>query len=292
VTLVPWAVAAVAILVAGRLAWARWARRLPDDGVVPGDGRARLRSAALDALGEAVLIAAPDGGLFDCNASALALFDREREAIEAQHVTLLRRFEAVDPREPYRVAAEHAVWSGEAWARQPDGGMTLCRARVIAIHDARGGIAGYIESYRDVLNDRALGEEVRDLLYGVRAFDPYATSDDETIRGIRDELRVLGEAFRDLDVVIRHYERLLPPLAANDPIAEVIAGPAHDARSVVASVGVPGLLDRIPRSLARLRGHLQQLAARTSATDEPGRPLGSAGPEPRSAPVLGRAMHS
>jgi hypothetical protein len=292
VTLVPWAVAAVAILVAGRLAWSRWARRLPDDGVVPGDGRARLRAAALDALGEAVLITTPDGGVFDCNRSALGLFDREREAIEAQHVTLLRRFEAVDPREPYRVAGERTVWSGEAWARQPDGGMTLCRARVIAIHDARGGIAGYIESYRDVLNDGALGEEVRDLLYGVRAFDPYGSSDDETIRGIRDELRVLGEAFRDLDVVLRQYERLLPPLAGNDPITEVIAGPAHDARSAVASAGVPGLLDRIPRSLARLRAHLQQLAARTSDTDEPARPLGAAGPEPQRGAALRRAMPS
>ena len=76
---------------------------------------------------------------------------------------------------------------------------------------------------------------------------------------VRDELRVLSEGFRDLDHVLKQYERLLPSLGANDPLTESIAGAAHDARAAVAAVGVPALLEQIPRALARLRAPLQNL---------------------------------
>lgn len=221
-----------------------------------------LRSVALDAVTEAVLITDLDGRVRDCNSAALALFDRHRTAIEEQFASTLRRFEGTDARDPSRVAAERAVWLGEAWARQPDGGMKLCQVRVVAIRDKRSRVTGFVESYRDAVTDRAFSEEFRNLLYGVRAFDAATASPDESLRTIRDELRLLGEAFRDLDLVIRQYERLLPSLAADDPLTETIAGVAHDARSAVAAAGVPGLLEEIPRSLARLRAHLQRLSAR------------------------------
>jgi hypothetical protein len=80
------------------------------------------------------------------------------------------------------------------------------------------------------------------------------------LRALQEELRVLSEAFRDLDLVIRKYERLLPALSADDPLAEAIAGEALDARAAVAAVGVPALLEEIPRALSRVRGQLRQLA--------------------------------
>lgn len=210
-----------------------------------------LRAAAIDSLAEAVLIAEHDGRIRDCNASALALFGRHRGELEDQYTTGLRRFDGVDPAEPYRAAAERAVWVGEAWAKQPDGGMKLCQVRVIALRDNRARVVAFAESYRDVALDRDIGQEVRDLVYGVRAFESSgAEGDGES--SMREDLRLLSEGFRDLEHVLRQYERLLPSLGADDPLAESIAGTASDVRSTVASVGVTALLQEIPRALARL----------------------------------------
>jgi hypothetical protein len=269
-SLAPWIAISVVFLVSVGLVAFRRSKRpvaaarsqppaVPERPAPSPDERVMLRSYALDALGEAVLITDRDGRIRDCNSSALTLFDRHRAAIEEQFASSLRRFEGLDQDDPRRVASERAVWVGEAWARQPDGGVKLCLARVIAVRDAQARVTGFVESYRDTTTDRTIGEEFRDLLYGVRAFDSGSASPNESMRAVREELRLLAEAFRDLDLVIRHYERLLPSLGADDPLAESIAGVASDARAAVAAVGVPTLLEEIPRALARLRGHLQQL---------------------------------
>lgn len=219
------------------------------------DERSTLRAASLDSLEEAVLIADRDGRIRDCNSSALTLFGRHRGELEDQYAAGLRRFDGLNQAEPYRVASEQAVWRGEGWARLPDGGMKLCQTRVIAIRDARARIVAFAESYREVANDRDIEQEMRDLVYGVRAFESTVDQDDAT-PSVREDLRVLSEGFRDLEHVLKHYERLLPSLGADDPIAESIAGAAHDVRTAVAAVGVQALLQEIPRALARLRGRM------------------------------------
>ena len=232
------------------------------------DERATLRAAALDSLAEAVLVTDGESRIRDCNSSALTLFNRHRGEVEDQYGAALRRFDGLDQKEPYRQASERSVWVGEGWARQPDGGMKLCQVRVMAIRDARARIVAYAESFREVAQDRNIEEEVRDLLYGVRAFEPSGTPD-EQLYAARDELRVLSEGFRDLDHVLRQYERLLPALGADDPLAESIAGAAHDARAAVSAVGVPALLEEIPRALARLRSHLQNVPQEAQAFVDP-----------------------
>jgi hypothetical protein len=232
------------------------------------DERAILRASALDSLAEAVLVTDDNGRVRDCNASALTLFNRHRGEVEEQFATSLRRFDGLDQSEPYTLAREHAVWVGEGWAKQPDGGMKLCQVRVMAIRDARARVVAFAESFRDVARDRNIEQDVRDLLYGVRAFEPTG-SPSERLSAVRDELRVLSEGFRDLDHVLKQYERLLPSLGADDPLAESIAGAAHDARAAVAAVGVPALLEEIPRALSRLRAHLQSLPADALPPDAP-----------------------
>ena len=278
VSLLPWIVVAAVLLATGTLTLLRRQRREhPATDAAPSpvseeplvDERTMRRSYALDALGEAVLILDRDARIRDCNSSALALFDRHRSAIEDQFGSALRRFEGMDQSDPHRVASERAVWLGEAWARQPDGGVKLCLARVIAVRDRQARLTGFVESFRDVTAERALSEEFRDLLYGVRAFDSVSGSPNETVRAIRADIRVLTEAFRDLDLVVRQYERLLPSLGADDPLTESIAGVAHEARAAVASVGVAALLEEIPRSLARLRGHLQEVVEELGVGEEP-----------------------
>ena len=232
------------------------------------DDRAIIRASALDSLAEAVLITDDNARVRDCNASALTLFNRHRGEVEEQFATSLRRFDGLDQSEPYKLAREHAVWVGEGWARQPDGGMKLCQVRVMAIRDARARVVAFAESFRDVAHDRNIEQDVRDLLYGVRTFEP-SGSQSERLSSVRDELRVLSEGFRDLDHVLKQYERLLPSLGADDPLAESIAGAAHDARAAVAAVGVPALLEEIPRALARLRANLQSLPPDVMPADAP-----------------------
>jgi hypothetical protein len=151
--------------------------------------------------------------------------------------------------------------------------MRLCHVRVVTLRDERSRILGFAESFRDVAQDRKDEQELRDLLYGVRAFEASGGSSPESLEALREEIRVLSEAFRDLDHVLRQYERLLPSLSADDPLAESIAGLAHDARTAAATVGVPALLEEIPRALSRMRGHLQQVASELrSAPSESGSP--------------------
>jgi PAS domain S-box-containing protein len=265
-----WLLIAAALAVGVLLGWKLGARALKKPAAKPAsaaavpDERATLRASALDSLAEAVLITDDNGRIRDCNSSALTLFNRHRGEVEDQFATALRRFDGLDQTEPYKRAREHAVWVGEGWARQPDGGMRLCQLRVMAIRDPRARIVAFAESFREVAQDRNIEQEVRDLLYGVRAFESSGTSS-EKLSVVRDELRVLSEGFRDLDHVLKQYERLLPSLGADDPLAESIAGAAHDARAAFAAVGVPALLEEIPRALARLRAHLQTLAPDSDA---------------------------
>jgi hypothetical protein len=116
------------------------------------------------------------------------------------------------------------------------------------------------------VHDRNVEQEVRNLLYGVRTFEP-SGSRDERLSQVLEELRVLSEGFRDLDHVMRQYERILPSLSADDPLTESIAGVAADARAAVTAVGVPALLEEIPRALSRLRAHLQSLTPDETETD-------------------------
>jgi hypothetical protein len=161
--------------------------------------------------------------------------------------------------------------------------MKLCQVRVIAIRDARARIVAFAESFRDVAEDRDIEQDVRDLLYGVRAFESTSTTDG--VASPREDLRLLSEGFRDLDHVLRQYERLLPSLGADDPLSESIAGAAHDVRATVAQVGVSSLLQEIPRALSRLRGHLQR--ASDPAADDPDPLVASAPERPSDGSTLG-----
>jgi PAS domain-containing protein len=232
------------------------------------DERATLRASALDSLADAVLVVDAEGRVRDCNSSALTLFDRHRDAVEEQFATALRRFDSQEQSEPYRLASQHFVWVGEGWARQPDGGMILCHARVMAIRDARSRVVAFAETYRTAVQDHSVEQEVRDLLYGVRRFEPTGTTNERLI-AIRDELRILSEGFRDLDHVVRQFEKLLPSLSANDPLTESIAGAASDVRAAVSAVGMPALLEEIPLALARLRAHLQRFEADVQSATDP-----------------------
>lgn len=226
------------------------------------DDRTRRRSLALDAVAEAVLIVDREGRVRDCNSHALSLFCRHRAALEGQFVNALRRFEGVEEADVCRVAAERGVWNGEAWARQPDGGVRLCEARVVALRDGSAMPDGYVEAFLEVTASGEQGREVHDIIYGVRAFDSASGPPDEVLRAIREDLRVLSEAFRDLDLLLRQYERILPSLSAEDPLTESIAGLASETRALAAAVGAPALLEEIPRALGRLRENLRALQER------------------------------
>ena len=275
-------VAAAAIALGFSLGWHNATRRSQQKieskpAVAEKDERTTHRAAALDSVEEAVLVADCEGRIRDCNSSALTLFDRHRDEVEAQYTTMLRRFDGQDQAEPHRLASEHSVWVGEGWVKQPDGGMKLCQVRVMAIRDERARIVAFAESYQPVVHDQNVEQEVRNLLYGVRTFEP-AGSRNERLSQVSEELRVLSEGFRDLDHVMRQYERLLPSLSADDPLTESIAGVAADARAASTAVGVPALLEEIPRALSRLRAHLQSLTPDETETDA----VASSGNAPRT----------
>src|SRR5688572_18439810 len=137
-------VAAAAIALGFSLGWHNARRSLPtiepQPAVSEKDERTAHRAVALDSVEEAVLVADCEGRIRDCNSSALTLFDRHRDEVEEQYTSTLRRFDGQDQGEPHRLASEHSVWVGEAWVKQPDGGMKLCQVRLMAIRDERARI--------------------------------------------------------------------------------------------------------------------------------------------------------
>jgi len=162
-------VAAAAIALGFSLGWHNATRRSQQKieskpAVAEKDERTTHRAAALDSVEEAVLVADCEGRIRDCNSSALTLFDRHRDEVEAQYTTMLRRFDGQDQAEPHRLASEHSVWVGEGWVKQPDGGMKLCQVRVMAIRDERARIVAFAESYQPVVHDQNVEQEVRNLL--------------------------------------------------------------------------------------------------------------------------------
>src|SRR5262249_20293284 len=133
-----------------------------------------------------------------------------------------------------------------------DGAIRLCLTRIAPIRDATGTVVAYAESHRDAVAEGLLADELRDRLYGLRHGDALVPAATPEAAAIREELAALGAAFRDLERAIQQYQRLLPLLAADDPLAEAIAGVAHETQAALRQLRVEDLLRDIPRRLARL----------------------------------------
>jgi hypothetical protein len=233
-----------------------------DDPGTPCPTRAELRSEALDAVAQAVLVVSPDDQVLEANQAARVMFalgdeprlSSELRTLESGHVDA-------------RGAAESlGAWSGESWVRHPDGAVRLCLTRIVPLRDAAGAVVAFAESYRDAVAEGLLADELRDRLYGIRqGVDDMRSIPEQD--AVREELARLGAAFRDFELALRHYERLLPVISAHDPLAETIAGAAHDATSVVTPLRVHELLHDVPRTLARLHAATEELAHRAGQVD-------------------------
>lgn len=89
------------------------------------------------------------------------------------------------------------------------------------------------------------------------------------------EARFLEGAFHEMERVLGQYERLLPAIHADDPLAEEIAGLAAETADVVHSADLPRLRVEIPRAIGRLQRHL---AAGSAAAGASGGASGGAAP--------------
>lgn len=89
------------------------------------------------------------------------------------------------------------------------------------------------------------------------------------------EARYLEDAFRELERVLGQYERLLPAIRADDPLAEEIAGLAAETADVARAADLPRLRVEIPRAIGRLQRHL---AAGSAAAGASGGASGGAAP--------------
>jgi len=218
-----------------------------------GDHR-QERSLALDAISEAVLIVREDGRVRDSNSAALTLFNRHRTSMEEVYVSALRTLDD-ESRNAYQLARERGVWAGESWARIPDGSVTLCLTRIVPLQDAQGRTSLFAESYRDVVSEQLASRDLRDRLFGARhdlAAAPEGSS--ATL-----SLARLGAAFRDLEVAVQRYERVLNALSMQDPLTEPLAGLVHEVREASSSDTTQALLRDIPGVLAALRTQLTRL---------------------------------
>ncbi len=230
----------------------------------------RLRAQALDASLEAIFIVSPEGRVRDCNAAALALFNRHRTEIETLDAVALRRLFAPNGVEMKWIdlVGTRSPWMGDALIRLPDGSTREALTRIVPIFSALGDVEALVEVHRDphdqsIVSTRAIGFPHSALLSQGPEAEP---------EGERGDLRFLAAAFQDLDRVVRQYERLLPAMRAEDPLSEVIAGVAAETTEVTQSVDVPTLLREIPRVLGRLDA---QVARRelTREADSPSKPL-------------------
>jgi hypothetical protein len=216
-----------------------------------------IRAGALDAVSQAVLVVGPDGVVLDANRASQAMFDLSAD----QHFAGDLRTLECGHVDAHRAAETDGAWNGESWVRHPNGGVRLCLTRVVPLRDAAGTTVAFAESYRDAVAEGLLADDLRDRLYGLRQGIEDAPSAPES-DAVREELVRLGAAFRDLELAVRQYERLLPVLAAQDPLTEAIAGLAHDTLRTVTRLRVDQVLHEVPGTLARLHAATEELAHR------------------------------
>ena len=262
------ALALAAGAIVGLLVGAWWGRRggapapsrtVAADAPPKPDGGERVRSQALEAVSEPVLVVGSDGRILECNAAALTLLDRHRPAVTGLDASAIRKLvtpsgievawrELVDARAP---------WTGEAHVRLPDESRRAMDVRSVPVFTAKGELAGLVEVYRD--NGMSTSLTADRFLSALDALDEADGREEPSVAAER-ELRLLALGFADLDKVMRQYEMLLPAMSAEDPLTEAIAGLAAETSEVAAMADVPRLLREIPRSMTRLRAHLTRLA--------------------------------
>lgn len=261
---------AIPALAAGVLAGVLIGRRGKGEATAPAtgnepagrpEGAERVRSQALEAAAEPVLIVGTDGRVIDCNAAALTLLDRHRPAVTGLDASAVRAL--VSPSglqmDWGELVASRSPWSGEAHVRLPDGSRQVIAVRLVPVFSVRGDLAALVEVYHELPNDALLSSDrfLHTLDAGGETGD-----EDEPGDAAQRELRLLSMGFADLDRVLRQYELLLPAMRAEDPLAEAIAGLAAETSEVATSADVPRLLQEIPRTLARLRAQMLRLAER------------------------------
>lgn len=217
-----------------------------------------LRSRAFDAIGEAMLLVGADGMVRDCNGAALALFERPRAALVGTEAAQLRRLDDLSgASEPS--ALDQAPWHGDAFVRHADGSWLPCLTSTVPLALAGDRAAGWLESYRRFPANRQTPPAPWMARETPAAGATAVPEPRDPLGEIRADLLFLASAFRELDRVVRQYDRLLPAVSAEDPLAEAIAGVAAETREVVRSADVPALLDEVPRVLARVRQRIGQL---------------------------------
>ncbi|WP_027892025.1 PAS domain S-box protein [Calidithermus chliarophilus] len=112
----------------------------------------------LDAVGQAVIAADPQGRIAHWNAAAQALYGWAAEEV------LGRELLGVLPLEPRVLAAALAgeSWSGEARLRRKDGSSLRALLRLNPVLDGRGGVAGVVALAQDAREFRQAEEALRD----------------------------------------------------------------------------------------------------------------------------------
>ena len=226
------ALALAAGAIVGLLVGAWWGRRggspapsrpAASDTAPKPDGGERVRSQALEAVSEPVLVVGSDGRILECNAAALTLLDRHRPAVTGLDASAIRKLvtpsgievawrELVDARAP---------WTGEAHVRLPDESRRAMDVRSVPVFTAKGELAGLVEVYRD--NGMSTSLTADRFLSALDALDEADGREEPSVAAER-ELRLLALGFADLDKVMRQYEMLLPAMSAEDPLTEAIAG--------------------------------------------------------------------
>lgn len=254
----------------GLLVGAWWRRRAtapapratPAEATFRPDGGERVRSQALEAVSEPVLVVGGDGRILECNAAALTLLDRHRPAVSGAEAATIRKLVSPSGIEiAWRELVEaRSPWTGEAHVRLPDESRRAMAVRSVPVFTSKGELAGLVEVYRDSGTSTSLTADR--FLSALDALDEPGEGDahEEPAVAAERELRLLALGFAELDKVMRQYEMLLPAMSAEDPLTEAIAGLAAETNELAATADVPRLLREIPRSMTRLRSHLTRLA--------------------------------
>jgi hypothetical protein len=223
-----------------------------------------LRSRAFEAFGDAILLVGSDGVVRDCNNAALNLFERPRAALLGVEAGQLRRLDDVGG-VTTPSGFDRSPWQGDAFLRQNDGTWLPCLTNIVPLQIASDRPpAGWLESYRRVPSNRNTPPVAWMIRETPATGVGTVAEPSDPLAEIRADLLFLASAFRELDRVVRQYDRLLPAVAAEDPLAEAIAGLASETRDIVRAADVPALLDEVPRVLARVRQRIGQLGQENS----------------------------
>ncbi|MBC7789050.1 MAG: GAF domain-containing protein [Anaerolineae bacterium] len=121
----------------------------------------RLLASALETMAQPVFVCSPDGIIRYANGAATREFGYSHEQLSGMPALMLLESQKTDVAAIRGAVTAGVAWSGERTLRRMDGGLFPAWVTMSTIRDASGQRIGLVWSARNLVDERRIGEQLR-----------------------------------------------------------------------------------------------------------------------------------